>query len=166
VLAGLPGFAVVAAGLLGIHLSALSMLGLAGAAVVTVAAFGGLDLLRPPAQRTHLGRLLERMGDDGLAPLSDAIARKADMAWDVARPAARRWLPLVLAGVAYVVLVSFGPRTAVRRLGPRIPELAPALAGVLIAGALGFALNDSGLAVPGMMLGVLTPTLVHLSLEA
>ena len=165
ILAGLPGFAVVAAGLLGVQLSALWMLGLAGATVATVVAFGGLDLLRPPAQRTHLGRLLERIGDDGLAPLSDAIARKSEVAWDLARPAARRWLPLVAAGVAYLALAAFGPRAALRRLGSRIPQLAPALAGVLIAGALGFALNDSGVAVPAMMLGVLTPALVHLTLE-
>jgi hypothetical protein len=164
VLAGLPGFAVVAAGLLGVHLSAAWVLATAGAAVATVAAFGGLDLLRPPAQRTHLGRLLERMADEGLAPLWDAIARKADVAWDLALPAARRWLPLVPAGLAFVVFVSFGPRAALRGLGTRMPQLGPAVAGVLVVGALGFALNDSGVAIPAMMLGVLTPALVHLTL--
>jgi hypothetical protein len=166
VLAGLPGFAVVAAGLLGVHLSVAWVLGMAGAAMATVAAFGGLDLLRPPAQRTHLGRLLERMADEGLSPLSDAIARKADAAWDLALPAARRWLPLVPASLAFVAFVSFGPRAALRRLGSGMPQLGPAVAGVLVVAALGFALNDSGVAVPAMMLGVLTPTLVHLTLEA
>ncbi|HEY3240151.1 MAG TPA: hypothetical protein VGL92_11340, partial [Acidimicrobiia bacterium] len=123
VLAGLPGFAVVAAGLLGVHLSAAWVLGAAGAAVATVAAFGGIDLLRPPAERTHLGRLLERVADDGLAPLWDTVARKADVAWDLALPAARRWLPLVPAGLAFVAFVSLGPGAALRRLGTRMPQL-------------------------------------------
>ncbi len=165
VLAGLPGFAVVAAGLLGAHLSLAWLLGMAGATVATVAVFGGLDLLRPSAERTHLGRLLERVGDDGLRALGDAIARKADVAWNLALPAARRWLPLVPAGLAFVAFVSFGPRAALRRVGPRMPQLGPAIAGVLVAGALGFALNDSGVAIPAMMLGVLTPALVYLTLE-
>lgn len=165
VLAGLPGFAVVAAGLLGIHLSLAWLLATAGAAGAAVAAFAGLDLLRPPAERTHLGRLLERIGDDGLPALGDAIARKADVAWDLAMPAARRWLPLVPAGLAFVAFVSLGPRAALRRLGTRMPQLGPAIAGVLVAGTLGFALNDSGVAIPAMMLGVLTPALVHLTLD-
>jgi hypothetical protein len=164
VLAGLPGFAVVAAGLLGAHLSLAWVLGTAGVAVTAVAAFGGLDLLRPPGQRTHLGRLLERMADDGLAPLRDAIARKGDVAWDLALPAARRWLPLVPAGLAFVAFVAFGPGAALRRLGARVPQLGPAVAGLLVVAALGFALNDSGVAIPAMMLGVLTPALVHLTL--
>jgi len=166
VLAGLPGFAVVAAGLLGVHLTLAWALGLAGAAVAAVAAFGGLDLLRPPAQRTHLGRLLERMADGELRPLSDAIARKAEVAWDLARPAARRWLPLVPASLAFVAFVSIGPQAALRRLSSGMPQLRPAVTGVLVMAALGFALNDSGVAVPAMMLGVLTPVLVHLTLEA
>jgi hypothetical protein len=165
VLAGLPGFAVVAAGLLGVHLSVTWLLGMAGATVAAVAAFGGLDLLRPPAERTHLGRLLERIGDDGLSPLWDTLARKADVAWDLAMPAARRWLPLVPAGLAFVAFVSLGRRAALRRLSTPVPQLGPAVAGVLVAAALGFALNDSGVAVPAMMLGVLAPALVHLTLE-
>jgi hypothetical protein len=165
VLAGLPGFAVVAAGLLGVPLSAAWVLGTASAAVATVALFGGLDLLRPPGQRTHLGRLLERMADDGLAPLGDAITRKGEVAWDLALPAAGRWLPLVPAGLAFVAFVAFGPGAARRRLGTQIPQLGPAVAGLLVVAALGFAVNDSGVAIPAMMLGVLTPALVHLSLS-
>ncbi len=166
ILAGLPGFAVVAAGLLGVQLSVLGAMGVAGAALAAVVALGGLDLLRPPEQRTHLGRLLERMAEDGLRPLSDAMARKAEVAWDLARPAARRWLPLVPVSLGFVAFVSIGPRAALRRLSVGMPQLGPAVAGVLVVAALGFALNDSGIAVPAMMLGVLTPALVHLTLDA
>jgi hypothetical protein len=41
----------------------------------------------------------------------------------------------------------------------------PALVGLLVAAVLGMALNDSGIAVPAMMLGVLNPVLVRLALH-
>jgi hypothetical protein len=43
--------------------------------------------------------------------------------------------------------------------------LRPALVGLLVAAVLGMALNDSGIAVPAMMLGVLNPVLVRLALH-
>jgi hypothetical protein len=46
-----------------------------------------------------------------------------------------------------------------------IPQERAALAGLITAMVLGFALNDSGIAVPGMMLGVANAALVHLVLR-
>ena len=42
------------------------------------------------------------------------------------------------------------------------PALRTALPGLGVAGVLGFALNDSGIAVPGMMLGVVGASLAYL----
>ena len=165
VLAGLPGFAVVAAGLLGARLSLAGIVGIAGLAVAAVAALGGLDLLRPPTERTHLGRLLARMAEEGLEPLRDVVARKSEMAWDLFRPTARRWLPLVAAGLGFVAFAAYGPRAGLRRLRAGMPQLGPALSGALVIAVLGFALNDSGVAIPAMTLGVLTPALLYLTLE-
>ncbi|MGH9041548.1 MAG: hypothetical protein ACRDZ3_15110 [Acidimicrobiia bacterium] len=165
VLAGLPGFAVIGAGLLGARLSLGGVVGIAGLAVVAVAALGALDLLRPPAARTHLGRLLDRMGDEGLTPLRDVVARKSELAWDLFRPAARRWLPLAGAGLAFVAFAAYGPRAGLRRLRAGMPQLGPAVTGALVVAVLGFALNDSGVAIPAMTLGVLTPALLYLTLE-
>lgn len=163
VLAALPGFAVVASGLLGVHLSAVWVAATAAALILTMAGFAGLDLLRPPAERTHLGRLLERVGEEGLDPLRDVISRKRAVAWDLSLPAARRWLPLVPVGLAFLAYLAVGPRDTLRRLAARVPQLGPAVAGVLVIAGLGFALNDSGVAIPAMMLAVLIPTLVHLT---
>ena len=44
--------------------------------VVAVVAFGLLDLSRPPEQRAHLGRLFERVGNEGLEPLVSIVQRK------------------------------------------------------------------------------------------
>jgi hypothetical protein len=53
-----------------------------------------------------------------------------------------------------------------RGLYQRVPPLSASLVGFAIVAVLGFALNDSGIAVPGVMLGVLTPVLVVLTLRA
>jgi hypothetical protein len=53
-----------------------------------------------------------------------------------------------------------------RGLYHRVPTLSASLIGFAILAILGFALNDSGIAVPGVMLGVLTPVLVVLTLRA
>ena len=42
------------------------------------------------------------------------------------------------------------------------PGLDAALVGVLVAGVLGFAVNDSGIAVPWVMLGVANTSVVYL----
>jgi hypothetical protein len=47
----------------------------------------------------------------------------------------------------------------------RIPEHRAALGGLITAMLLGFALNDSGIAVPGMMLGVVSASVVFLMLR-
>jgi hypothetical protein len=43
-----------------------------------------------------------------------------------------------------------------------VPELRASYIGFAILATLGFAANDSGIAVPGMMLSVLNPTIVAL----
>jgi hypothetical protein len=43
-----------------------------------------------------------------------------------------------------------------------VPELRASYVGFAIVATLGFAVNDSGIAVPGMMLSVLNPTIVAL----
>jgi hypothetical protein len=50
----------------------------------------------------------------------------------------------------------------VSALRHRMPPLDACLIGLAAAAVLGYALNDSGIAVPGVMLGVLTPALVYL----
>jgi hypothetical protein len=44
----------------------------------------------------------------------------------------------------------------------RVPELSAALIGLGVLAVLGYALNDAGVTVPGLMLGVLICTLVPL----
>ncbi len=47
-----------------------------------------------------------------------------------------------------------------------MPPIRAAFAGLAVLAVLGFALNDSGIAVPGMMLGVVVPALVVLAVRS
>jgi hypothetical protein len=44
----------------------------------------------------------------------------------------------------------------------QIPEMRAGLVGVFVFGLLGFAVNDSGISIPGVMIGVVDSTLVFL----
>jgi hypothetical protein len=163
VLAAVPAFSVVALGLSRARFSWRRAALLCGAAVAAVVAFGGLDLLRPAPERTHLGRLLERIGNEGFQPLGEVIQRK--LAANLAVLPGSIWVPLVPAVLAFLGWLAWGTSDRLEAIRTRVPELRPALAGVLVAGVLGFALNDSGIAVPAMMLGVLNPVLVYLAVR-
>jgi hypothetical protein len=164
VLAAVPAFALVALGLHGRKVSRRRVAALAAGGVGAVGALGLLDLLRPADRRTHLGRLFEQMGEDGLRPLTDAIQRK--IATNLSVIPTSIWIPLVPAVLAFYTWLAYGSSFRLAEIRRRAPEMRPAFVGLLVAAVLGFALNDTGIAVPAMMLGVLNPVLVRLALDA
>jgi hypothetical protein len=132
-------------------------------AVIAVGVFGLIDLTRPEESRTHLARLVEAVGDGGVGPLRDVVTRKLDANLTVLTSSV--WtlmVPLILAGLGYLFWKAPG---ILRRVGEEVPAERAALAGMLVAMFLGFAVNDSGIAVPGVMLGVLNASLVYLVLR-
>ena len=163
VLAAVPAFSLVALRLTGRKVSVRRLLAVGGGAVAAVLAFGLLDLSRPAPERTHLGRLFEQIGEDGLGPLTDVIVRK--LGANLAVLPTSIWVPLVPSVLAFFAWLAWGKSAQLEMLRARAPELRPAFVGVLVAAVLGFALNDSGIAVPAMMLGVLNPVLVYLTVH-
>jgi hypothetical protein len=65
--------------------------------------------------------------------------------------------PLVLAGIGYLIYRAPG---RMKGLHQRLPKLSAALAGLGALIVLGTLLNDSGIAIAGVMLGVVTPVLI------
>jgi hypothetical protein len=133
------------------------------ATVVVVLGFGFLDLSRPPAQRTHLGRLLADIGDNGFGAFQTVVLRKLNANLSVLTSSV--WtlmLPLVFAFVAF--LFWWAP-WRLRTISERVPQERAAVGGLITAMVLGFALNDSGISVPGMMLGVINASLINLLLR-
>jgi hypothetical protein len=158
VLAMVPAYAYTATVLLGWRVRWRAAALYAAAAVVLIGLFAAYDASRSEDQQTHLGRLVHTTTDGGWDALSTILQRKIAANLDVLFSSV--WtvmLPLVLAGVAYLVYRSPG---RLRGIVERIPPLRAAIHGLVILAVLGFALNDSGIAVPGVMLGVATPVLV------
>ena len=71
-------------------------------------------------------------------------------------------LPIVLGFVLYLVWRAPGRLDGLRH---RIEHERAARVGFVVAAVLGFAVNDSGIAVPGLMLGVMNASLVYLVLS-
>jgi hypothetical protein len=130
------------------------------AAVVAVVALGLLDLTRDSADRTHLGRLFERIGHEGWDGFATVVGRKLQVNIATLTSSVWRFLfvpVLVLAG--YVVWWSPGRFKTLRE---RLPVLDPVFVGIGAAALLGYAVNDSGIAVPAVMLAVLALAVVYL----
>jgi hypothetical protein len=139
-------------------------LGAAGA-LAAVAVFIAIDLSGPPASRTHLGRLVEDVRARGLDVLTETIQRKAASNLRVFRSTI--WTLFVPPGLAALAWFLARPRGRWERLAETFPKLRAGLVGGLLVAVLGFAVNDSGIVVPAVVLSFLVPMalLVHLVLE-
>jgi hypothetical protein len=122
----------------------------AGAAVVT--GFALLDLARPAADRTHLGRFAEDVADGAAGEL--LVRRRARCSTCCSRTPVTAALPLA-AAVAVGLLLR--PPPALRRALDDEPGLRHGLPAVGALAAVGFAVNDSGAAVPALALLVAVP---------
>jgi len=163
VLSMVPAFAIAATMLLGWRVRGRTILVGALGALVVIGGFAAFDASRPEGDRSHLGRFVHTTADGGWDASATVIERKISANLDVLFSSV--WtvmLPLVLAGIAYMVYRAPG---RMRGIYERVPPLRASLVGLAIVAALGFALNDSGIAIPGVMLGVLTPVLVVVTIR-
>jgi hypothetical protein len=125
------------------------------AAVVAVVVLGLFDLSRPAEDRSHLGRLFERVADDGANGLLLVINRKLAQNLRTITDQPWTWLLVTTALALGYLMWRHRDRLLARFTGE--PELRAAGMGLGVAMVLGFALNDSGVAVPGMILAMTTP---------
>ncbi len=161
VLSAVPAFVVVASLFFGMRVGLRTALIGAGVTAAAIGAFTLFDLSRPSSRRSHLGRLFEQVDTDGWEAAILVVERKLDANLSVLTKSP--WTLMVPAALAFVAYLVYRSPSSLGEIQRRLPELRVALAGILVAGLLGFALNDSGIAVPGMILGVLNPALVYLS---
>ena len=132
------------------------------ASLLAVAVFTAVDLARPPEARTHLARLWEDVSRRGGGVLLQTIERKASSNLRVFRSTIYTFfVPPALGVMAWLLR---RPRGRWERLARTYPRLRAGLVGGLILGVLGFAVNDSGIAIPAVILSYLLPMalLVHL----
>ncbi len=154
-LAIVPTFAVIVAMMAGYRIGWRRLLVLGVGSVMLVAALGALDLSRPDESRTHLGRFLDDLlhGDGGLV-----IRRK--MRGNLSILTSSFWSYVLIAVVVIAATVAWRHRQALRSALEARPGLEVFVAGFAMVAFLGFALNDSGIAVPAIMLAIAVPWVV------
>jgi hypothetical protein len=154
-LAVVPTFALMVPMILGRKVGWKPVLAVGAATVAVVVGLAFVDLARPAESRTHLGRFLDELlhGDGGLV-----IRRK--LRGNLSILTSSFW-SFVLVGVLVAVAVfAWRRRESVLPAIRERPPLRVFLTGFAVVGFLGFALNDSGLAVPAIMLAVAVPFVV------
>ncbi|MGQ0803594.1 MAG: hypothetical protein ACT4PI_07015 [Actinomycetota bacterium] len=155
-----PAFLVTGGLLFGWRMRVRTAVLAAGATAVAVAGFALLDLARPPEQRTHLGRLFEKIGDEGWSGFATVVTRKLEA--NVGNVANTVWALTVVAAAAFVIALVVWAPARLRDLDRWAPAFRAGAIGAAVLLGLGFALNDSGIKVPGVMLTVFDAALVVL----
>jgi hypothetical protein len=163
VLGGITALAVTAGLLWGIRIGARHVGAALALTAVAVVTFGLIDLAASSSQQSHLGRLFERVGAQGSSGFTTVVARKWDAAVRSLTASVWRFVPLPV--LLLVGSVAARRPEVVRRLHRRLPELRAGVIGIGVAAVLGFALNDSGVAVPGMIVTMLTPAIVFIAVR-
>jgi hypothetical protein len=159
-LAGLPALALVATKLGGWKPRWRMVLLWGVAAVAVLLALGLLDMTRDSADQSHLGRLLERFSSEGFEGIWTVIDRK--IAINLRSLSGSVWRFILVPVIAGAVLAAWKAPGRLREVARGFPALPLVGPGVLVGLVLGYALNDSGIAVPGMMLAVSVPAVVYL----
>jgi hypothetical protein len=159
-LAAAPAFALLAWLLLGRSVRVRGVVALGGLLIGIGVVAGLLDLLRPSSQRSHVGRFFESFGN-GSGGFVTVIQRKAGES--LSSLDAYHWIVLIIVIVALTAYLWTRMGAPLRVVADRIPTLVPAAIALVVAAVLGAALNDSGITISGMMLGVAGATVVYLT---
>jgi len=157
----IPVFGLMFLALTGRRVSWRTVLIGAAATVATVAVATGVDMLRPADARTHLGQLAERVQNEGLAPLTSTVARKAEGSL---RTFGSPWSWTIPVITLYGLYLLLRARGLPQLLANRSPLRAGALA-MVAAGLLGCVVNDSGVVVTAVVFVYIAPFLTLLILH-
>lgn len=161
----LPGVASLVLAILGVRMTWRRGAVIAGGTVALFLLVGFLDWLRPRESRSHLGRFIQAIVDGGAL---DIIVRKLQQNLSILFGNYRLALlvPVALVFVIYVLArpTSWGSR-ALQRSFDRAPTLRPGLVAVLVTLTIGFAINDSGVAVPANGALIAVPLIIAVSVR-
>ncbi|MBC6462156.1 hypothetical protein [Actinomadura sp. HBU206391] len=165
VIAIVPGLAVTGLMVAEKRVSPFRLASFCGAGGVVVLSIAYLDHLRPPADRTHLGRFFGDLLEGQAGP---TVERKfAAMIGTIGNPTLT---PIVVAALVFLFLVLRRPerlRASVLDLAyAQAPLLRAGLMGALVTAVVGFGVNDSGIAVLALALVVAVPITLAAGIRA
>lgn len=161
VLTMVPVFGLVVLALTGRRLSGRLVLTAAAATAAVLVAVTAVDLLRPEESQTHLGRFVTAaLRGDGT--FLDTIERKWRTNVRLFGSTIWTWMvPITCAFMLYVLVVAGG---WTRLLPPR-SALRVGVVGTLMAGIIGWLVNDSGVVVSALVFVFIGPYLTLLALS-
>jgi hypothetical protein len=143
VLTFVPAFAVLALLVARSRISAARLLLAVGGGVLLVGAIGVIDYLRPPESRSHFGRFVAAVLDGSAG---DTVYRKfltsVDLLFNGAHTVAAFGL------VVWLAVLVFRPSASLREAYTAVAPLRVALISVVVLSFIGFATNDSSVAIP------------------
>lgn len=158
------GFGVFYLSARGVQITLLRLAATFGVGVVAVTVVSLADWLRPAESRSHLGTFVQQVLDGELVEI---LSRKATSNVDMLFSSVLTALvPLVLVALALALLrTSRRPPGLVALSYQQAPMLRPALTGWLTIMVVGFALNDSGVAIVGVGLMLAVPFLIVIAVD-
>ncbi|MBW3588922.1 MAG: hypothetical protein KY429_05850 [Actinobacteria bacterium] len=154
VLTMIPALVVFVYALLGRRISIRHIPSVVLITVLIALIFGMLDLARPADERTHLGDFLSELARDPTY-LFLVIRRKLGLA--ISLTFSTRWGLAVPGALAVLVWLYGRARGQFRQMLEGRDALRAGLHALFTAALVGSIVNDSGIAVAGMMLAVATP---------
>jgi hypothetical protein len=160
----LPGVILLVLAILQIRLNWRRLLAIAGGIFMFLVLLSLLDWIRPAESRSHLGRFVQTALDGGAWSI---ISRKIGQNMDLLLGNPLSWLiPFGLVLLTYM-LARPDSRAArpLRRAIRRVPLLRTGLIAVLVMWVIGFALNDSGTAIPPVGVTLAFPLVIAIALK-
>lgn len=160
VLASVPAFAVCALVLNGRRIHWRIVAVIVAATVAVLALFAAIDLNRAADSRTHLGRFAQRLLDGEAAMIFE---RKLQA--NLNQLTSTVWTLVIPAALAFFAYLAWRPNRMLRRIEARHPGFRAFEISGLTLGVAAWALNDSGVAIPAMMLTVALPYTAYLVVD-
>ncbi len=160
----IPAFLVMALLVAGVRVTWRRLVLIAVVTLAVVSLISVADWLRPPAQRTHLGRFVQTIIEGGAMQV---IARKAAQNWEILTSS---WLTILVPfGAVFIAVILMRPvawgAPALQRTYEAAPTLRHALVSLCLMLAIGFAVNDSGTVVPAIGAVLVIPLLIAASVR-
>jgi hypothetical protein len=160
VLTMVPVFGLMLLVMSGRRLSWKAVVAALAATVVVLGAVTLVDLARPAEDRTHLGRFVSDIGDD------DTFLTTIERKWStnvrlLGRTIWTWMVPIAAAFMVYVLVIARGWQ----RLLPTGSALRAGVLGTLVAGLVGWLVNDSGVVVSALVFVYIGPYLTLLALR-
>ncbi|NDL58072.1 hypothetical protein [Phytoactinopolyspora mesophila] len=157
ILAAIPGFAVLVIGVLGTRLTIIKLFGAGVAALAVFLLIAWLDWLRPAGSRTHFGGFFDDLTSGEALTV---IWRKMGASFGTLNRLPYYAWTVPIAYAAILWLTSRSGAAGVRAALARWPIMNFLIWSGLMAGAAGFAANDSGIIIPALLLTTGIPLVV------